>query len=112
MAGFFISCESTCPVAFGQFISNCPRVTAACIAVGCLLARNWAWLVQPVETSKEMSAKFMNDFDIYNLLFVSRHSSHPQKERVKAWVKKFDRTIDPNVVLVYWTLVQYPSSFV
>src|SRR5262245_16070741 len=68
MAGCVISCESTCPVAFGQFSSNCPRLTAACIAVGWLLARNWAWLVQPVKTSKLMSAKFINDFDICDLL--------------------------------------------
>src|SRR5215813_1001698 len=68
MAGCVISCESTCPVAFGQFSSNCPRLTAVCIAVGCLLARNWAWLVQPVKTSKLISVKIMNDFDIYDLL--------------------------------------------
>src|SRR5262245_30914430 len=68
MAGCVISCESTCPVAFGQFSSNWPRLTAACIAVGCLLARNWAWLVQPVKPSNIMSAKIMNDFDICDLL--------------------------------------------
>jgi hypothetical protein len=33
-----------------------------------LLARNWAWLVQPVKTRKVMSAKFMNDRDICDLL--------------------------------------------
>src|SRR5215470_11828729 len=68
MAGCVISCESTCPVAFGQFSSNCPRLTAVCIAVGCLLARNWAWLVQPVKTSKLISVKIMNDFDMCDLL--------------------------------------------
>src|SRR5215510_2904909 len=68
MAGCVISCESTCPVALGQFSSNCPRLTAVCIAVGCLLVRNSAWLMQPVKTSKLMNAKTMNDFDICDLL--------------------------------------------
>src|SRR5262245_18160473 len=68
MAGCVTSCESTCPVALGQFISNCPRLTAACMAVGCLLVRYSAWLMHPIALSVAMSPKMVNDFVICDLL--------------------------------------------
>src|SRR5215510_13541351 len=100
MAGCVISCESTCPVAFGQFSSNCPRLTAVCIAVGCLLARNWAWLVQPVKTSKLMSATIINDFDIHDLLSL----------RDLPTVNALVMTLYRSAALLYWTLVQYGNG--
>src|SRR5262249_12620060 len=99
MAGCVISCESTCPVAFGQFSSNCPRLTAACIAVGCLLARNWDWLVQPVKTSKLISVKIMNDFDMCDLLSFVIFS-----------VTALVMTLYRSAALLYWTLVQYGNG--
>src|SRR5215475_11172231 len=49
------SCESTSPVALGQFISDCPRLTATCIAVGCLLARNWLSVMHPAAVTAAKS---------------------------------------------------------
>src|SRR5262245_4898700 len=51
------SCESTSPVALGQFISDYPRLTVTCIAVGCLLARNWDSVMHPTAVSTAKSIK-------------------------------------------------------
>jgi len=71
------SCESTCPVAFGQFISNCPRLTAVCIAVGCLLARYYAWLIQPAAPSVAKRIEIVGDFDMCGISFRGEHIINP-----------------------------------
>src|SRR5262245_21925850 len=57
------SCESISPVALGQFISDCPWLTATCIAVGCLLARNWDSVMHPAAVSAAKNIKDLA-FDI------------------------------------------------
>jgi len=49
--------EITVGVASGQFISNCPRLTAVCIAIACLLSRNWPWDTHPATASAARSTK-------------------------------------------------------
>ena len=51
MGGWTTSFESTVPVAVGQLISNCPRVTAVWTAIDCLLSRNWAGVAHPPRSS-------------------------------------------------------------
>src|SRR5262245_44371570 len=81
------SCESTSPVALGQFISNCPRLTATCIAVGCLLARNWPSVMQPAAVSAARSVKILGEFGM--------------------WGSPLVVNIFEVFLTVYWTLVQY-----
>src|SRR5262245_54915729 len=103
MAGCVISCESTCPVALGQFSSNCPRLTAVCIAVGCLLVRNSAWLMHPIAPNVAMSAEIVNDFVI---------CVDPLSLRDLPTVNALVMTLCRSAALVYWTLVQHGNGFI
>src|SRR5262245_22366769 len=71
-AGWMTSREIMVGVASGQFISNCPRLTAVCIAVGCLLSRNWLWETHPATASTTRSTQRKPALYIGYLLFLPR----------------------------------------
>src|SRR5262249_2092561 len=71
-AGWMTSREITVGGAWGQFISNCPRLTAVCIAIGCLLSRNWPWDTHPATASAAISTQNRQVLNIGDLLLFSR----------------------------------------
>ena len=72
------------------------------IAVGCLLVRYSAWLIQPAVPRAPMNAQIANDFDILNLLFFQCRFGFRPETLPRTLVVK----IDEGVARVYWTLVQ------
>ena len=66
-------------MALGQFIADCPRLTAASIALGCLLARNWPSVMHPAAAIATKSIKNL----AFNIGLPNKNNARFQGQRDK-----------------------------
>src|SRR5215510_479342 len=77
-------------VASGQFISNCPRLKAVCIAIACLLSRNWLWETHPATASTARSTKSIQVLRIDDLLFLPSAFLRSSHQRLRLFGQVLD----------------------